>query len=94
MAAGELKKVKSTLDTWSYEHEINHINQATKCAHKNSTTMPDNGKIQVDGRKFLDRFKSYFGSQISSQPLNEIHIYRLQPKAATKGEGFFIYFCL
>ena len=25
------------------------------------------GKIQGDGRKFLDRFKSYFGSQISSQ---------------------------
>ena len=43
------------------------------------------GKIQGDGRKFLDRFKSYFGSQIS-QSLNEIHIYRLQPKSATKGE--------
>ena len=38
------------------------------------------GKIQGDGRKFLDRFKSYFWSQISSQSLNEIHIYRLQPK--------------
>ena len=34
------------------------------------------GKIQGDGRKFLDRFKSYFGSQISSQSLNEVH-YRL-----------------
>ena len=34
------------------------------------------GKIQGDGRKFLDRFKSYFGSQISSQSLNEINIYR------------------
>ena len=34
------------------------------------------GKIQGDGRKFLDRFKSYFGSQISSQSLNEIHICR------------------
>ena len=30
------------------------------------------GFIQGDGRKFLDRFKSYFGSQIS-QLLNEIH---------------------
>ena len=39
------------------------------------------GKIQGDGRKFLDRFKSYFGSQISSQSLNEVHIYRLQPKS-------------
>ena len=45
-------------------------------------------KIQRDGRKFLDRFKSYFGSQISSQSLNEVHIYRLQPKSATKGDFF------
>ena len=33
------------------------------------------GKIQGDGRKFLD--VSYFGSQISSQSLNEVHIYQL-----------------
>ena len=46
------------------------------------------GKIQGDGRKFLDRFKSYFGSQISSQSLNQAHIYRLQPKSATKGDFF------
>ena len=46
------------------------------------------GKIQGDGRKFLNRFKSYFGSQISSQSLNEIHIYRLQPKSATKDDSF------
>ena len=46
------------------------------------------GKIQGDGRKFLDRFKSYFGSQISSQSLNEIHICRLQPQSATKGDFF------
>ena len=45
------------------------------------------GKIQGDGRKFLDRFKSYFGSQIPQSP-NEVHIYRLQPKSATKGEFF------
>ena len=35
------------------------------------------GKIQGDHRKFLDHFKSYFGSQISSQSLNEVHIYQL-----------------
>ena len=44
------------------------------------------GKIQGDGRKFLDRFESYFVSQISSPSLNEVHIYRLQPKSATKGD--------
>ena len=43
------------------------------------------GKIQGDGRKFLDLFKSYFGSKMSSQSLNEAHIYQLQPKSATKG---------
>ena len=31
-----------------------------------------NGKIQGDGRKFLDRFKSYLGSQISSQSLRSL----------------------
>ena len=54
------------------------------------------GKIQGDGRKFLDRFKSYFGSQISSQSLNEAHIYRLQPKSATIGDFFpfiFVFDC-
>ena len=46
------------------------------------------GKIQGDGRQFLDRFKSYSGSQISSESLNEVHVivYRLQTKSATKGE--------
>ena len=33
----------------------------------------ESGKIQRDGRKFLDRFKSYLGSQIS-QSFNEVHI--------------------
>ena len=47
------------------------------------------GKIQGDGRKFLDSFKSYFGSQILSHSLNGIHImYPLQPKSATKGKFF------
>ena len=32
------------------------------------------GKIQGDGQKFLDRFNSYPGPQISSQSLNEVHI--------------------
>ena len=48
--------------------------------------------IQGDGRKFLDRFKSYFGSRISPQSLNEVRIYRLQPKSGTKGD-LFIVFC-
>ena len=52
------------------------------------------GKIQGDGRKFLDRFKSYSGSQISSQSLNEVHIYQLQPKPATKGDLFHIFLSL
>ena len=52
------------------------------------------GKIQGDGRKFLDHFKSYFGSQISSQSLNEVHIYRLQPKSGTKGDFFHIFLSL
>ena len=45
-------------------------------------------KIQGGGRKFMDRFKSFLGSQKSSQSLNEVHIYRLQPKSATKGDLF------
>ena len=52
------------------------------------------GRIQGDGRKFVDSFKSYFGSQISSQSLNEVHMYPLQPKSATKGMCFFPHFCL
>ena len=44
------------------------------------------GKIQGDGWKFLDRFKSFLGPQISSQLLNKVHIYRLQLKSATKGK--------
>ena len=54
----------------------------------------DLGKIQGDGRKFLDRFKSYFGSQISSQSLNEVHIYQLQPKSAAKDDLFHIFLSL
>ena len=50
--------------------------------------------VYGDGRKFLDRFKSYFGSQISSQSLNEIHICRLQPKSTAKGECFHIFLSL
>ena len=51
----------------------------------------ETGKIQGDGRKFLDRFESYFGSQISSQSLNEVYIYQLQPKSPTKGDFFHIF---
>ena len=56
-----------------------------RSAKQNSGQFQNPGKIQ-DGRKFLDRFKSYFGSQISSQSLNEVYIYQLQPKSATNGE--------
>ena len=52
------------------------------------------GKIQGAGQKFLDRFKSYLGSQISSQSLNEIHICQLQPKSTPKGEFFHIFLSL
>ena len=52
------------------------------------------GKIQGDGRKFMDHLKSYFWSHISSQSLNEIHICWLQPKSATKGELFHIFLSL
>ena len=55
--------------------------------------VPTSGKIRGDCRKFLDRFKSYSGSQISLQS-NELHIYKLQPKSATKGEFFHIYLSL
>ena len=51
-------------------------------------------KIQGDGRKYLDRFKSYFGSQISSQSLNEVHIYRLQPNPQQKVIFCFVVFCI
>ena len=43
--------------------------------------------------KFLDRFESYFGSQISSESLNEVHIYRSSRNPQRK-LIFFIYFCL
>ena len=39
---------------------------------------------------------SYFGSQISSQSLNDVRIYRVQPKSATKGDFFsyiFVFDC-
>ena len=48
-------------------------------------------KAETVGNSVLDRFKSYFGSQISSQSLNEGHIYRLQSKSATKGDHYFFH---
>jgi len=63
------------------------------CSQYNTTEV-FMGKIQGDGQKFLDRFKSYFGSQILSQSLNEIHIYWLQAKSATKDDFLFRYFWL
>ena len=50
------------------------------------------GKIQ--GEKLKSKAKNYFESQISSQSLNEVHIYRLQPKSATKGDLFHIFLSL
>ena len=47
---------------------------------------------QGDGRKCLDHFKSYLGSQISSQSLKVFHIYILQPKSATIVVVFLIFF--
>ena len=46
------------------------------------------------GLKFLDRFKSYSGSQISSHSLNEVLIYWLPPKSATEGDFFHIFLSL
>ena len=51
-------------------------------------------KIHGDGRKYLDHFKSYFGSQISSQSLNEVHIYRFYSQNLQQKVSFIIYFCL
>ena len=49
-------------------------------------------KSKGDGRKFLDRFKSYFGSQISSQLLNEVYIYRITADIRNKRWVFFLFF--
>ena len=70
---------------WTYLSKLPNIQCSNYAKH---------GQIQGDGRKFLDCFKSYFGSQISSQSLNEVHIYWLQPKSATKGDFFHTFFFL
>ena len=44
------------------------------------------GNIQGDGWKFLGHWKHHFWSQITSQSSEKVHIYRLKPKSATKGE--------
>ena len=57
-----------------------HANEKMEISHTHTQTPEEGsrprfgGKIQGDGRKFLELFKSYFGSQISSQSLNEVHI--------------------
>ena len=48
------------------------------------------GKVQ----EIPGPFKSYFGSQISSQSLNEVGIYQLQLKSTTEGDFFHIYLSL
>ena len=56
-------RVRNHLPTpWAYLLKLPNIQCSNYAKH---------GKIQGDGRKFLDRFKSYFGSQIS-QSLNEV----------------------
>ena len=45
-------------------------------------------KIQGDGWKFPDCFKSYLGSQMPAQSLMRSIFYRFQPKSATKGDFF------
>ena len=75
-------------------HGKQHISEGSKIQHWLILSKMLLGKIQRDGRTFLDCFKSYFWSQISSQSLNEVHIYWLQPKSATKGECFFSYIFL
>ena len=52
------------------------------------------GKIQGDGRKFLDRFKRYFGSQISSQSLNEDYITNYSRNPQQKVSFFHIFLSL
>ena len=71
---------------------LSHTHTLTRTHNQGHTYLCS--KIQGDGRKFLDHFKSYFGSKISSQSLNEIHIYRLQPKSATNGDFFHIFLSL
>ena len=85
----------SPLKPHTCTHALTIIKPIMQCSSEWTIFRPlVPGKIQGDGRKFLDRFKSYFGSQISSQSLNEIHICWLQLKSATKRCFFFIYFCL
>ena len=51
-------------------------------------------KIQGDGRKFPDCCKSYFGSQMPTQSLNEVHILPIYRQYLQQKVIFFIYFCL
>ena len=51
------------------------------------------GKIQWDGQKFLACFKSYFGPQISSQSLNEVHIYWYSRNPQQKVIFLLLLFC-
>ena len=84
---------------WISEDRLLNNNNNNKMNYKkillqSLSNGTDLGKIQGDGRKFLDLFKSYFGSRISSESLNGVHIYRLQPKSASKDDLFHIFLSL
>ena len=68
---------------------------AVSIASERKTGERNTGKVQGDGRKFLDRLKSYFGLQISSQSLNESTDYSQKPqqKVILFCFDFFIIFC-
>ena len=53
---------------------------AVSIASERKAGERNTGKVQGDGRKFLDRLKSYFGSQITSQSLNESTDYSQKPQ--------------
>ena len=61
---------------------------ASNCSKAPLKPRWDEGKIQADSRKFLDCFKIYLGSPISSQSLNVIHICQNPQQKVS----FFIYF--
>ena len=104
--AVELSSFVESSDAVDMPHRVSLFSRAQLRQHKRARMVHEKnltpifylkiniyiyGKIQGDGRKFLDSFKSYFGSQISSQSLSEVYIYQLQPKSATKEEFFRIF---
>ena len=62
----------------------------------NNRLRKEEEKIQGDGRKFLDGVLTelFWVKNIITIIKNEIHIYRLQPKSATKDDFFHIFLSL